>query len=44
MKLADVGAPNYWGHFTDGISKACDEVCGKKMGEEKEICGGGMKR
>ena len=21
---------NVWGHFKDGILKACDEVCGKK--------------
>ena len=31
-------------HFKDGILKACDEVCGKKKGEVKEIHGGGMKR
>ena len=22
--------PNLWRHFKDGITKACDEVCGKK--------------
>ena len=30
IKLVDDGAPNLWGHFKDGILKACDEVCGKK--------------
>ena len=27
-----------------GTLNACDVVCGKKRGEEKEINGGGMKR
>ena len=22
----------FWGHFTDGVLKACDEVCWKKRG------------
>ena len=44
-KLVDVGAPNLWGHFKDGVLKACDEVCGKtRGGDAKEIHGGGMKR
>ena len=44
-ELVDVGAPNLLLHFKDGISKACDEVSGKKRGGEvKEIHGGGMKR
>ena len=44
-KLVNVVAPNLWGHFKNGVLKACDEVCGKKMGGEvKEIHGGGMKR
>ena len=32
IKLVDVGIPNLWEHLKDGISKACDEVCGKKRG------------
>ena len=44
IKLVNVGTPNLWGHFKDGVLEACDDVCGKKMeGEEKEIHGGGMK-
>ena len=30
-KLVDVGAPNLWGHFKEGVLKACDEVCVKNM-------------
>ena len=30
IELDDIGAPNLWGHFNDGILKACDEVCGKR--------------
>ena len=26
-ELVDVGAPNLWGHFNDGVIKVCDEVC-----------------
>ena len=37
--------PYLWGHFKDGVLKACDEVSGKKRGGEvMEILGGGMKR
>ena len=25
-----------WGHFKDGILKACDEVCGKKRGRRSK--------
>ena len=32
------------GQFKYGVLKACDEVCGKKRGEVKEILGGGVKR
>ena len=32
IKLVDVAVPNLWGHFKDGVLKACDEVCGKKRG------------
>ena len=32
IKLVDVEVPNLWGHFKDGVLKACDEVCGKKRG------------
>ena len=32
IKLVDVGAPNLWGHFKDGVLGACDEVFGKKRG------------
>ena len=35
IKLDDVGAPNLWGHFTVGVLKASDEVCGKKLGRSK---------
>ena len=31
------------GHFKDGVIEACDEVCGKREGEVKEIRGGGKK-
>ena len=34
IKLVDVGAPNLWGVFKNGVSKACDEVCGKKRGRK----------
>ena len=44
-KLVDVGVPDLWGDFKDGVLKACDEVCGKKSGGEvKEIVGDAMKR
>ena len=44
-KLVDVGASELWGHFKDGVLKACDEVCGKKRGGEvKKIHGGGINR
>ena len=37
-ELVDVGAPNLWGHFKDGVLKACDEVCGRRRGRRsKEI-------
>ena len=35
-KLVDVGAPNLWGHFKDGVLKACDVVCGKKRGRRNK--------
>ena len=35
IQLVDVGLPNLWEHFKDGVSKACDEVCGKKRGISK---------
>ena len=35
-KLVDVGAPNLWGHFKDGVLKACDEVGGKKRGRRSK--------
>ena len=35
-ELVDVGAPNLWGHFKDGILRACDEVCGKKRVRRSE--------
>ena len=45
IKLVDVGEPYLWGHFKDGILKACDEVCWKRWGGEvEERHGGGMKR
>ena len=30
IKLVDVGALYLWGHFKDGVLKACAEVCRKK--------------
>ena len=35
-KLVDVGVPNLWGHFKDGVLKVCDEVCGKKRGRRSK--------
>ena len=32
IKLVNVGVPNLWGHFTDGILRVCDEVCWQKRG------------
>ena len=29
-EFVDVGVPSLWGHFKDGVLKACDEVSGKK--------------
>ena len=28
--LVDVGAPNLYGHFKDGVLKVCDEICWMK--------------
>ena len=36
IKLVDVGAPNLWEHFMDGVLRACDEVCGKKGGRRSK--------
>ena len=36
MKLVVVGVPNTWGHFKDGVLKACNEVCEKKMGRRSK--------
>ena len=30
MKLVDIGVPNLWGHFKDGVLRACNDMCGKK--------------
>ena len=35
IELVDIGTPNLWEHFLDGVLKACDEVCEKKMGEKQ---------
>ena len=35
IELIDVGAPNWWGHFKDGVLEAFDEVCGKKRGRRQ---------
>ena len=35
--VVDVGAPNLWGHIKNGVLKACDEVCGKKMGRRCKL-------
>ena len=44
-QIIDVGSPNLWGYFKDGVLKTCDEVCGRRgKGGVKEIHGGGMKR
>ena len=26
IELIDIGAPNLWGRFKDGVLKACDDV------------------
>ena len=31
IRLVDVGVSNLWGHFKDGVLKACDEVSGMNM-------------
>ena len=36
IKLLDVGAPNLWGHFKDGVFQACDYMCGKKRGRRSK--------
>ena len=30
IEFVDIGAPNVWGHFKDGIVKTCDELCEKR--------------
>ena len=32
----DIEATNLWGHFMDGVLKACDQVCGKKRGKRSK--------
>ena len=39
-----MGENDLCGNFMDGVLMACDEVCGKRGVEVKEIHGGGMKR
>ena len=29
IKLVNIGAQSLWGHFKDGVSKACDDVLKK---------------
>ena len=37
IKLVEVGVLFLWGHFGDGILKACDKLCWKKrVGRSKE--------
>ena len=36
IELVYAGTPNLWGHFKDGILKACDEVCGKNRGRRSK--------
>ena len=36
IKLVDVGSPNLWGHFKDGVLMACDDMCGKKRGRRSK--------
>ena len=36
MELVNIGVPNLWGYFKDGIFKVCDEVCGKKRGRRNK--------
>ena len=44
-ELVDVGAPNLWGHFKDGVLEACERCVGcRGRGGVKEVHGGGMKR
>ena len=35
IDLSDIGVPNVWGYFEDGVLGACDEVCGKKRCRSK---------
>ena len=45
IKVVNVGVPNLWGNFKDGILMVCDEACvWGEEGEVREIHGGGMKR
>ena len=34
IELVDDGVQKFSGYFKDGVSRACDEVCGRR-GEEK---------
>ena len=44
IELVDVGVPNLWGHFKDGVLETCDAVCWSGEGEVREILCGRMKR
>ena len=37
IKLVYIGAPNLWGHFKDGVLKACDEVCWRKERKRSKV-------
>ena len=32
IELVHVGMSSLWGHFKDGVLRACDDACGKKGG------------
>ena len=36
IKSVGIGTPILWGHFKDGVSEACDEVCGMKRGRRSK--------
>ena len=44
IELVDVKAPNLWDISRMGLERNVMRCVGRRGGEVKEICGGGMKR
>ena len=44
IKLVDIGVPNLWEHFKNGVINGCNEVCGKGRQDAKKIQGGEIKK